>query len=146
MPCPLEILSTLEVAYGKSNSRLQISDVVLELVIPLCSLLQKITLVIDGVDECKRSETRVLWKWLDKILEQGSAKVLISSQDQTSLHLRGFDRIQIDQQYNKTDIETYIDEQIAGQSGPGQIFADETLRKNVKLKLQDTADGMFVSV
>jgi hypothetical protein len=86
----------------------------------------------------------MIWKWLDKLLDQVSAKVLISSQDQTSLHLKGFDRIQIDQQHNKADIETYIDEQIAGQSGPGQIFGDESFRKTVKLKLQDTADGMFV--
>jgi len=143
-PCPSEILSTLEKAYGERNLRLQISEVVLDLVLPLCSLLQRVTLVIDGVDECKRSETRLIWKWLDRILMQVPAKVLISSQDQTSLHLKGFDRIQIDQRYNKADINTYIDEQIAGQSGPGQILGDETLRKTVKSKLQDTADGMLV--
>lgn len=144
-PCPSRILSTLEGAYGKKNLRLQISEVVLELVLPLCSLLQNVTLVIDGVDKCERSETRLIWKWLDKILEQVPAKVLISSQDQTSLHLKGFERIRIDQQHNKADIETYIDEQIAGQSGPGQIFGDESFRKAVKQKLQDAADGMFVA-
>jgi hypothetical protein len=143
-PCPSRILSTLEEAYGKKNSRLQISEVVLDLVLPLCSLLQKVTLVIDGVDECERPETNLIWKWLDKILTQVSAKVLISSQDQTSLDLKGFDRIQIDQQYNKADIDTYIDEQIAEKSRPGQIFGDEKLRNAVKSKLQDTADGMFV--
>jgi len=143
-PCPSKILSALEEAYGEKNLRLQISEVVLDLILPLCSLLQKVTLVIDGVDECKRSETRLIWKWLEKILEQVSTKVLISSQDQTSLHFKGYDRIQIDQQYNKADIDTYIDQQIAEKSGPGQIFGDETLRKAVKSKLQDTADGMLV--
>ena len=144
LPCPPRILATLEEAYGENNSRLQLSELVLDLVLPICSLLQRVTIVIDGIDECKRSETRLIWKWLDRILEQVSGRILISSQDQTSLHLKGFDRIRIDQQYNMADIETYIDDQIAGQSGSGQIFGDETLRKTVKSKLQNAADGMLV--
>jgi hypothetical protein len=81
---------------------------------------------------------------LDSILKDIHAKVLISSEDQTNLHLKGFDRIRIDQQYKKADIDTYVDEQIAGLSGPDQLFGDEYSRKNIKIKLQEKADGMFV--
>ena len=143
-PCSFEILSTLEKAYGE-NSRLQLSQVITDLVLPLCSLFQDVTLIIDGIDECMQSELRLIWKWLDKLLDEVSPRVLISSEDQTGLHFDGFDRIRVDWEHNKADIEAYIDVQIAGHSGPGQIFGDEALRTDVKVELQKKADGMFVS-
>jgi hypothetical protein len=143
-PCSPEILSALEKAYGNEVSRPDVSQVITDLVLPLCSHLPQITLVIDGVDECKQTELRLIWEGLDRILKDVHAKVLISSEDQINLHLKGFDRIRIDQQYNKADIDAYVDEQIAGLSGPGQLFGDEDSRKDIKNKLQEKADGMFV--
>jgi hypothetical protein len=143
-PCSPEILSTLEKAYGNEVSRPEVSQVITDLVLPLCSHLPQITLVIDGVDECRQTELRLIWEGLDRILKNVHAKVLISSEDQTNLHLKGFDRIRIDQQHNKADIDTYVDEQIAGLSGPDQLFGDKDSRKNIKIKLQEKADGMFV--
>lgn len=142
--CSPEILSALEKAYTNEVSRPDISQVITDLLLPLCSHLPQITLVIDGVDECKQKELRLIWEGLDRILKDVHAKVLISSEDQIDLHLKGFDRIRIDQQYNKADIDTYVDKQIAELSGPGQLFGDEHSRKNIKNKLQEKADGMFV--
>ena len=142
--CSPEILSALEKAYGNEVSRPDGSQVITDLIIPLCSHLPQITLVIDGIDECKQTELRLIWEGLDRILKDVHVKVLISSEDQTNLHLKGFDRIRIDQQYNKADIDTYIDQQIAGLSGPGQLFGDGDSRENIKIKLQEKADGMFV--
>ena len=142
--CSPEILSALKKAYGNEVSRPDVSQVITDLLLPLCSHLPQITLVIDGVDECKQSELRLIWEGLDRILEDIHARVLISSEDQIDLHLKGFDRIRIDQQYNKADIDTYVDKQIAELSGPGQLFGNENSRKNIKVKLQGKADRMFV--
>jgi len=142
--CSPGILSALEKAYGNEISRPDVSQVITDLLLPLCSHLPQITLVIDGVDECKQSELRLIWEGLDRIFKNVHAKVLISSEDQINLHLKGFDRIRIDQQYNKADIDTYVDEQIAGLSGPDQLFGDEGSREKIKIRLQEKADGMFV--
>lgn len=143
-PCSPEILSALEKAYGNEVARPVVSQVIVHLVLPLCSRLPGITLVIDGVDECKQSEVKMIWKGLDRILEEVPAKVLMSSEDQAKLDLKGFTQIRVDQQHNKADIDTYIDEHIAGASGACQIFSDEKLRQDVKTRLQKKADGMLV--
>ena len=143
-PCSPEILLALEKAYGNEVSRPEVSQVITDLVLPLCSNLPEITLVIDDVDECKQTELRLIWEGLDRILKDVHAKVLISSEDQTNLDLKGFNRIRIDQQHNKADIDTYVDQQIAGLSGPDQLFGDGDSRENIKIKLQKKADGMFV--
>lgn len=143
-PCSPEILLALEKAYGNEVSRPDVSQVITDLLLPLCSHFSQITLVIDGVDECKQSELRLIWEGLEKILKDVHAKVLISSEDQTNLHLRGFDRIRIDQQYNKADIDTYVEQQSAELSGLDQLFGDKASRGNIKNKLQEKADGMFV--
>jgi hypothetical protein len=143
-PYSPEILLALEKAYSNEVSRPEVLQVVTNLVLPLCSHLPEITLVIDGVDECKQSELRFIWEALDRILKDDHAKVLVSSEDQINLHLKRFDRIRIDQQYNKVDIDTYVEQQIAGLSGPDQLFGNEDSRKSIKNKLQEKADGMFV--
>jgi hypothetical protein len=88
-PCSPEILLALEKAYGNEVSRPEVSQVITDLVLPLCSHLPQITLVIDGVDECKQTELRLIWEGLDRILKHVHAKILISSEDQTNLHLKG---------------------------------------------------------
>jgi hypothetical protein len=143
-PYSPEILLALEKAYSNEVSRPEVSQVITSLVLPLCSHLPEITLVIDGVDECKQSELRLIWEALDRILKDDHAKVLISSEDQINLPLKRFDRIRIDQQYNKVDIDTYVEQQIAGLSGPDQLVGNEDSRKSIKNKLQEKADGMFV--
>ena len=143
-PCSPEILLALEKAYGNGIPRPEASQVITNLVLPLCSHLPEITLVIDGFDECKQTELRLIWDGINRILKNVHAKVLISSEDQTNLHLKGFDRIRIDQQHNQADIDTYINEQISGLSGSDQLFGDENLRRNIKIKLQNKADGMLV--
>jgi hypothetical protein len=141
----MKILSALENAYGTEISRPEISQVVTNLFLPLSSFFKEITLLVDGVDECRQSEISVIWNELDKILKKIPAKVLIGSEDQTNLHFKGFNRIRVDHHHNKVDIDTYIDEQIAGFSGPRQIFGDEFVRQDIKKQLQIKADGMFVS-
>lgn len=144
-PCSPEILSNLEEAYGRDVARPDIEQVVYDLVIPLCSSFQEITLVIDGVDECKTTEGSLVWQWLDKILEKVFVKLLVTSEGWAKIPLpsEGFSRIRVDQ-HNNADIDAYIQEQIYSRSGPGQIFSDENLQAEVRLDLQQKADGMCV--
>lgn len=145
IPCSTEVLSNLENAYGREVARPGIEQVVYDLVIPLCSLVQDLTLVIDGIEECETAEGNLVWQWLDKIFGKVSMKLVVTSEDSTkiSLLIKDFVRIRVDQ-HNKADIEGYIHEQIASRSGPGQIFGDEQLRADVRLDLQQKADGMYV--
>jgi hypothetical protein len=140
-----EVLSALEEAYGREVSRPDIAQVVYDLVIPLCSSLEQVTLIIDGVDECKTAEANLVWQWLDKLLEKVSMKLLITSEDwaKISLPSEKFLRTRVDQ-HNKTDIDAYIHAQISSRSGPGQIFGDEKLQADVQQALQQNADGMCV--
>jgi hypothetical protein len=146
IPCSTEVLSNLEKSYGGKIARPDIEQVVCDLVIPLCSLLQEVTLVVDGIEECKTKEGSLAWRWLDKLLEKGFVKLLITSEDWATISLpsTNFLRIRVDQ-HNKTDIDTYIHGQISTRSGPGQIFGDEELQADIQLELQQKADGMYVS-
>jgi N-acetylglutamate synthase/N-acetylornithine aminotransferase len=38
---------------------------------------------------------------------------MIASENQTELHLNGFNRIRVDRHHSTTDMNTYIDQQIA---------------------------------
>jgi hypothetical protein len=145
-PCPPEVLSNLDEAYGREVSRPDIAQVVYDLVIPLCSAFREIALVIDGIDECKTAESKLVWLWLARILKEVFVKLLVTSEGwaKTSLSNEEFHRIRVDQN-NKADIDTYIQEQISSRSGSGQIFGDEKLQAEVLSDLQEKADGMFVS-
>jgi hypothetical protein len=144
-PCSPEVLSNLEEAYGREVSRPDIAQVVYDLVIPLYSSLQKVTLVIDGIDECKTAESNLVWQWLDKILKEVFVKLLITSEGWAKIPLPNaeFHRIRVDQN-NKADIDAYIHEQISSRSGIGQILGDEKLQAEVRADLKEKADGMFV--
>lgn len=145
IPCSTEVLSNLEKAYGWEVARPDIEQVVYDLVIPLCSFLQEVTLVIDGIEECETVEGNLLWQWLDKLLEKIFVKLVITSEDwaKISLPIKNFLRIRVDQ-HNKADIDAYVHGQISTRSGPGQIFCDEELQADVQLDLQQKADGMCV--
>jgi hypothetical protein len=145
-PCSPEVLSNLEEAYGGEISRPDIAQVVYDLVVPLCSSFRAVTLVIDGIDECKTAESNLVWQWLDKMMKEVSVKLLITSEDWAKIFLPNekFHRIRVDQ-HNKPDIDAYIDEQISSRSRSGQIFGDEKLQAEVRADLQEKADGMFVS-
>lgn len=111
---------------------------------PCAEFFEEVNIIVDGIDECKQSESSVIWQELDSILKRVPAKVLIGSEDQTDLHLKGFKRIRVDQRHNKADIDTYIDQQIGKLSGHRQLLSEEKLRKDIKTRLQTKADGMFV--
>jgi hypothetical protein len=146
IPCSPEVLSSLEEAYGRDVSRPDIAQVVYDLVVPLCSSLHEITLVIDGIDEGKTAESNIVWQWLDKILKEASSmKLVITSEGWAKIPLSNevFHRIRVDQ-HNKPDIDAYIHGQISSRSGTGQIFGDEELQAEVQTDLQEKADGMFV--
>jgi hypothetical protein len=73
-PCSPEILLALEKAYGNEASRPEVSQVITDLVLPLCSHLPEITLVIDGVDEREQTELRLLvnerrFLWIHLVLQ-----------------------------------------------------------------------------
>lgn len=144
-PCAPEVLSNLEEAYGREVSRPDIAQVVYDLVMPLCSSFQNVTLVIDGIDECKTAESNLVWQWLDKILKEAFVQLLITSEGWAKIPLPNaeFQRIRVDQN-NKADIDAYIDEQILSRSGTGQIFGDEKLQAEMRADLQEKADGMLV--
>jgi hypothetical protein len=143
--CSPEVLSNLEEAYGREVSRPDIAQVVYDLVVPLCLSFHKITLVVDGIDECKTAESSLVWQWLDKILKEVFVKLLVTSEGWAKIPLPNeeFHRIRVDQN-NNTDIDAYIHEQISSRSGTGQIFGDEKLQAEVRADLQEKADGMFV--
>ena len=143
--CSPEVLSNLEEAYGREVSRPDIAQVVHDLVIPLCLSFKEITLLIDGIDECKTAESNLVWQWLEKILKEVFVKLLITSEGWAKIPLPNeeFHRIRVDQN-NKADIDAYIHEQISSRSGTGQIFGDEKLQADVRAHLQEKADGMFV--
>jgi hypothetical protein len=144
-PCSPKILSDLDEAYGSEVSRPDIAQVVCDLVIPLCSTFREITLVIDGIDDCKTAGSILVWQWLGKILKETFVKLLVTSEGwaEISLPNEKFHRIRVDQN-NKADIDAYIHEQILSRSGSGQIFGDEKLQAEVRADLQEKADGMFV--
>lgn len=146
-PGTFKIFKALETAYGNSISRPTISQVVTELVIPLCTRLPDVTLLIDGIDECRREEANLVWQWLGKLLKEIPARVLITSEDQTDVprRLKGFDfsRIRVDQQ-NQKDLDMCIDEHIARKSGPGQLYCEKLVREGIKTKLREKAKGMYV--
>jgi hypothetical protein len=145
-PCSPEVLSALGEAYRREVSTPDIAQAVYDLVVPLCSSFDQVTLVIDGIDECKVAEANLVWQWLDKLLEKVCVKLLITSEDWARIALPSekFLRIRVDQ-YNKADIDAYVHDQISSWSGPRQIFGDEELRADVQQVLQQKADGMCVS-
>jgi hypothetical protein len=143
--CPPRILFELEEAYGKEVPRPEISRILYDFVIPLCTCLQQVAIVVDGVDECGQMESIRVLDWLGKLLNRVKAKIIISSEDQMNVmsRFKGFSRIQIDH-HNAADIDFYIEYQIAKKSGPSQIFGDERLRNAVKAELQVRAEAMSV--
>ncbi|GIZ49947.1 hypothetical protein CKM354_001296300 [Cercospora kikuchii] len=146
VPSSRDILSALETAYGNDISRPHIAQVFEDLVVPLCQILQQITLVIDGIDECRAAEVKQLWHWLERLLKLVQPRILITSEDQANIspRFKGFHRIRIDHLHNQFDIDTYINERIASKSSAGQVLYDESLRDEVKVTLHQKANGMFL--
>ncbi|PPJ55353.1 hypothetical protein CBER1_10074 [Cercospora berteroae] len=145
VPGSPKILPALETAYGNDISRPHIAQVFEDLVVPLCRLLKQVSLVMDGIDECKATETNLLWHWLAKLLDDVQPRILITSEDQANIspRFKGFHRIRIDHQHNQFDIDTYIEERIASKSSAGQVLYDESLRNEVKATLRQKANGMW---
>ncbi|CAK1356546.1 uncharacterized protein RHO25_012312 [Cercospora beticola] len=146
VPSSRDILSALETAYGNDISRPHIAQVFEDLVVPLCQILQQITLVIDGIDECRAAEVKQPWHWLERLLKLVQPRILITSEDQANIspRFKGFHRIRIDHLHNQFDIDTYINERIASKSSAGQVLYDESLRDEVKVTLHQKANGMFL--
>jgi hypothetical protein len=144
--CSSEVILALEEAYNREVSKPDIAQVVYDFVIPLSSSLEGVTLIIDGIDECKTAEADLVRQWLDRLLEKVPVKLMITSEDWAKISLpnKNVLRIRVDQ-HNKADIDAYIHAQISSRSEPGQIFEDEKLQAVVQQTLQQKADGMCVS-
>ncbi|KAK6442222.1 hypothetical protein LTR95_001546, partial [Oleoguttula sp. CCFEE 5521] len=131
LDCPTDICSSLNNDFGEDIRRPDILQIVNDLVIPLCLLFRVRTVLLDGIDTCKPTESDLVWSWMKRVRVMVTAIVLVSSQEQSNVCSNlSFDegsRIQVDRQSNSGDFDTHIDEQIAQRAGPGYVLYDKKL-------------------
>lgn len=127
-----------------------------ELIVDLCRGFDKVTLIIDALDECNK-ERRSLFRALNRItLESDCIKVFVTGRNRDDIQNTLIDHSShcIDATDNSGDIDCYIETEIDRRSNPGFLQDDEEplldgdvisteLKDHIKLTLKTKANGMY---
>ncbi|KAL3461840.1 nucleoside phosphorylase domain-containing protein [Aspergillus heterothallicus] len=143
-PYPRYVVKRIKSLYKTGSCPATLGEVVDEIFLLCCQAVPDATYVIDGLDECERSEVVLVLGIIRKMIAQSSCRVLVSARD-------GIDLVQaipqaitipIAGQGIDDDIRKFIDWKIAERSCDRTLTEDGALLRDIKIKLVERADHM----
>ncbi|KAL3440618.1 hypothetical protein BJX65DRAFT_26209 [Aspergillus insuetus] len=147
-PYPKIVVKRIKSLYNPGSCPATLGEVVDEIFLLCCHAVPDATYVIDGLDECERSEVILVFGVIRKMIAQSSCRVLVSARD-------GIDLVQaipqtiiiaIADQGVDNDIRKFIDWQIAEKFRDRTLTEDGALLRDIKTKLAERADHMILWV
>jgi hypothetical protein len=124
-----------------------------DLIASLSSEHSETRIMIDALDETEPAAHEEIIKGLESITRSSkrATKTMISSRDSGKIphKLRDVPNIYIEATDNKEDIDRFISRQVDSAIQTGELLygeLDETLKSTIIEKLQEKANGMFVSL
>ncbi|KAL2825893.1 nucleoside phosphorylase domain-containing protein [Aspergillus pseudoustus] len=147
-PYPKDMLKRIKALYTSSSLPATLGEVVEDIFLPCCRAVPDAIYIIDGLDECEKSEIVHVFGVIRKMIYENNSRVLISARD-------GIDVVQavplavtisIADQGDDNDICRFINWKIGEKSQDRPLTEDAALLQDVKAKLLRKADYMFLWV
>ena len=138
-----------KIVVGKSGGQETEIEEIERLLIAICSTIEKIILVIDGMNEAEQPDQRKVLRFLKTLTEStATIKLFITSQPELDLH-RIFGEgsvihVGIKPQDNSTEIEKFVDSRIEKEFRGGALAVCESdIIEDIKRVLKLKAKGMY---
>lgn len=111
IPCPPQPRSYIKRFYENEQQIPAFREIVNEILVPLCQSQPGIIFVMDGLDECDRSQTLRVLEGLREIAKQSSVRVFISSREGLDLPgaIPGCATINIAEDGSKADLRAFVE-------------------------------------
>ncbi|KAI9877745.1 MAG: hypothetical protein M1830_002941 [Pleopsidium flavum] len=150
-PCPSLIREQLAQGYRQCRAMLDL-DQATEILLCLNSGISEVIYVIDGLDECNSNEATRVLRFVKKALDASSAqrilRVFISSTKEVDVPrlVPSTAHIALSLKTTSRDIRSYVEKIITERNAEVELTKDLLLLQDVKRKLIEGAQGMFLWV
>ncbi|KAH8432790.1 uncharacterized protein LDX57_010417 [Aspergillus melleus] len=146
--CPGPIRSFIKRFYETDQQIPTFREIIHEIFLPLCQSRPGIIFVMDGLDECNRSQTLKVFEALREISKLRSVKVFVSGREGLDMTgaIPGCATINIADDGNNDDLRAFVDWKIQIKMKERQLTESESVLQEIKAKLLERAGHMILWV
>jgi hypothetical protein len=142
--CPTDIVGLFIGFYGPRKRRPHLHELIDEVLIPLFGLVNNVTFIVDGLDECNPDEIELVVREFRKFLVSPSTRLFISCREEIDLLRRipGSIRIRITPDDTKQDMELFVNSEVDRMNFRRPISDNPAMIHLFKQELLKKADRM----
>ncbi|KAL4782688.1 hypothetical protein BJX76DRAFT_358742 [Aspergillus varians] len=147
-PYPKEVVKNVKSLSGPGSYPASLGEIVEDVFFLACRAVPDAIYIVDGLDECERSEMLEVFAILRQMISQNNSRILVSGRDGIDL-IQAIPRavtIAVANQGNEDDIRKFIDWKIDEKSRDRPLTSDTALLQDITAKLLERADCMFLWV
>ncbi|KAK1148149.1 hypothetical protein N8T08_010791 [Aspergillus melleus] len=139
--CPGSIRSFIKRFYETDQQIPTFGEIIHEIFVPLCQSHPGIIFVMDGLDECDRSQTLKVFEALREISKLRSVKVFVSGREGLDMAgaIPGCATINIADDGNNDDLRAFVEWKIQIKLNERQLTESESVLQEIREKLLEKA-------
>ena len=144
IPCPTDILHTLEVYFGPKSQPGDLRELFRDVFKPLLQIGRLHVILVDGLDECEFKEASDILRILDDTISIPGVRLLISSRENIGVDhvIKSTQAIWISPGDTREDIVTVADALIREKCRERRLVDDGSVIDRIHQVLCDNAGGM----
>ncbi|PLB54061.1 hypothetical protein P170DRAFT_7759 [Aspergillus steynii IBT 23096] len=148
IPCPPQARSLIKRFYGNDQQIPTFREIIHEILVPLCQSQSGIILVMDGLDECDRSQTLMVLGALRETAEQSPVRIFVSGREGLDLPgaIPNCNTINMADEGSKADLRAFVEWKIHMKVKERQLTENESILEEIAETLIGKAGHMMLWV